>query len=70
MTDTESEREDGTEFDVGSRYRLTDEGTEYEVVGVTAEEVDVVQYDDTGDVQGEYTVPVEEFRREIAGPAQ
>jgi hypothetical protein len=67
---TDSEREDETEVNVGDRYRLADDGTVFEVVGVTAEEIDVVQYDDAGERQGEYTVSIEEFRREIVAPAQ
>lgn len=56
--------------DVGDRYRLTDDGTVFEVVGVTDEGVDVVQYDDAGDPTGEYTTTVEEFRRDVVDPAR
>ena len=54
----------------GDRYRLADDGTVFEVVGVTGGEVEVVQYDAAGDRQGKYTISIEEFRSEIADPAE
>lgn len=65
-SDATADAEQESTVNAGDRYRLADDGTVFEVVGVTDEEVEVIQYDDAGNKQGEYTTSIEEFRSEIA----
>lgn len=68
--DSSAEDRSSEPIDVGDRYRLTDDGTVFEVVGFADGAVDVIQYDGAGERVGEHTTSIEEFRREVVAPAQ